>query len=70
MGFFAGCLVFALYPVLTKWGLNKGWLSHYAAPRAFWSLLTGSVLMGLLGLIWEAPQALSTMTFTDTLLLV
>jgi len=70
MGFFVGCLSFALYPVLTKWGLDKGWLSQYAAPRTFWSLLTGSVLMGSLGLIWEEPQALSTMTFTDMLLLV
>ena len=70
MGFFLGCLAFALYPVLSKWGLEKGWLSQYAAPRTFWSLLTGSVLMGSMGLIWEAPQALSTMTFTDTLLLV
>lgn len=67
--FFVGCLASALYPVLSKWGLDRGWLSHRAALRTFWSLLTGGVLIGLLGLIWEAPQALATMTFSDALLL-
>ncbi len=70
VGFFIGCLVSALYPVLSKWGLDKGWLSQYAAPRTFWSLLTGTLLIGSLGLLWETPGALATMTFTDTLLLV
>lgn len=67
--FFVGCLATALYPVLSKWGLGRGWLSHRAAVRTFWSLLTGGVLIGLLGLIWEAPQALATMTLSDALLL-
>lgn len=67
--FFVGCLASALYPVLSKWGLGRGWLSHRAAVRTFWSLLTGGVLIGLLGLIWEAPRALATMTLFDALLL-
>jgi drug/metabolite transporter (DMT)-like permease len=67
--FFVGCLASALYPVLSKWGLDRGWLSHRAALRTFWSLLSGGVLIGLLGLIWEAPRALATMTFSDALLL-
>jgi drug/metabolite transporter (DMT)-like permease len=67
--FFLGCLSTALYPVLSKWGLARGWLSHGAALRTFWSLLTGSVLIGVLGLIAEAPQALGAMTLSDALLL-
>lgn len=67
--FFVGCLATALYPVLSKWGLGRGWLSDRAAVRTFWSLLTGGVLIGLVGLIWEAPQALATMTLSDALLL-
>ena len=67
-GFFLGCVASALYPVLSKWGLNRGWLSPSAALRTFWSLLIGGVLIGLLGLIWEAPRALAGMTLADALL--
>lgn len=67
--FFLGCLATALYPVLSKWGLEQGWLSHRAALRTFWSLVIGGVLIGLAGLIWEAPRALATMTLSDALLL-
>ncbi|MEH6592276.1 MAG: DMT family transporter [Halioglobus sp.] len=67
--FFVGCLGTALYPVLSKFGLNKGWLSQRAEVRTFWSLLTGSVLVGLLGLITEIPQQLITMTLVDGLVL-
>lgn len=68
--FFVGCLASALYPVLSKWGLGRGWLSPRASLRTFWSLLTGGALIGLLGLIWEAPLALARMTLSDGLLLV
>lgn len=68
--FFVGCLASALYPVLSKWGLGHGWLSPRAGLRTFWSLLTGGVLIGLLGLTWEAPLALARMTLADGLLLV
>ncbi len=68
--FFVGCLASALYPVLSKWGLNHGWLSPWAELRTFWSLFTGSVLVGLLGLIWEDPQLLIPLTLTDGLLLL
>jgi len=68
--FFVGCLASALYPVLSKWGLNHGWLSPWAELRTFWSLLTGSVLVGLLGLIWEDTQHLTSLTLTDGLLLL
>ncbi len=68
--FFLGCLATALYPVLSKWGLEQGWLSHRAGLRTFWSLVIGGVLIGLAGLIWEAPRALATMTLSDALLLV
>ncbi len=67
--FFVGCLASALYPVLSKFGLNKGWLSQRAEVRTFWSLLMGSVLVGLLGVIQEAPEQLMTMTLSDVLLL-
>lgn len=68
--FFVGCLASALYPVLSKWGLNQGWLSPSAGLRTFWSLLTGGVLVGLLGLIWEDPQLLIPLTLTDGLVLL
>ena len=60
--FFVGCLASALYPVLSKWGLNHGWLSPRAELRTFWSLFTGSVLVGLAGLIREDPQLLIPLT--------
>ena len=68
--FFVGCLASALYPVLSKWGLNHGWLSPWAELRTFWSLLTGSVLVALAGLIWEDTQQLIPLTLTDGLLLL
>ena len=68
--FFIGCLASALYPVLSKWGLNQGWLSAGAAQRTFWSLLTGSLLVGLLGIIWEDPQLLVPLTVTDGMVLL
>ena len=67
--FFVGCLASASYPVLSKWGLNRGWLSQRAELRTFWSLLTGSVLVGAAGLIGEDPQQLAPMTLSDGLLL-
>jgi len=66
--FFAGCVASALYPVLSKWGLARGLLSGSAALRTFWSLLTGSLLIFLLGLALETPRALTAMTLTDALL--
>jgi drug/metabolite transporter (DMT)-like permease len=68
--FFVGCVGSALYPVLSKFGLNRGWLSRRAEVRTFWSLLSGSVLVGLLGLIAEIPQQLATMTLLDASVLV
>ncbi|MFT5118094.1 MAG: drug/metabolite transporter (DMT)-like permease [Kiritimatiellia bacterium] len=68
--FFIGCVASALYPVLSKFGLNRGWLSQRAEVRTFWSLLTGSVLIGLLGLITEMPRQLETITLMDALVLI
>ena len=67
--FFLGCLATALYPVISKWGLERGWLTHGAALRTFWSVVIGGVLIGLAGLIWEAPRVLAAMTLADVLLL-
>jgi len=68
--FFIGCIASALYPILSKWGLKNGWLSPRAELRTFWSLFTGSVLIGLLGFIWEDPQLLTPLTITDGLVLI
>jgi len=68
--FFVGCLASALYPVLSKWGLNNGWLSPLAELRTFWSLFTGSVLVALAGLVFEDTQQLMPLTLTDGLLLL
>jgi drug/metabolite transporter (DMT)-like permease len=68
--FFVGCVASALYPVLSKFGLNRGWLSPRAEVRTFWSLLTGSVLVGALGLTAESPQQLLSLTLMDAFVLV
>lgn len=69
--FFAGCVASALYPVLTKWGLNRRWLSESAVVRSFWSLAIGSVAIALIGLTQEAPAALAAlMTWTDALVIL
>jgi drug/metabolite transporter (DMT)-like permease len=70
MVFFIGCAASAMYPVLSKWGLERGWLSKSASLRTFWSLLTGSVLIGGLALSLEAPRELARMTPSDAMVLV
>ncbi|WP_273534861.1 DMT family transporter [Pseudomonas sp.] len=67
--FFLGCVASALFPVLSKWGLKNGWLARQAVPRTFWSLVVGGLLIAVLGLFWEAPQALSRMSPSDLLIL-
>lgn len=67
--FFLGCAASALYPVLSKWGLERGWLSDSTSLRTFWSLVAGGVLIGLLGLAFEPAQALARMTFFDFMLI-
>jgi drug/metabolite transporter (DMT)-like permease len=68
--YFVGCVSSALYPVLSKWGLARGWIAEHAALRAFWSLAIGAVLVGVLGLLQETPQSLARLTLPDVLLLV
>ena len=70
VAFLIGCFASASYPVLSKWGLQRGWLSEQAAFRSFWSLLAGSVLVAVLGFISESPQQLLRMTASDVALLV
>lgn len=66
--FFLGCVASALYPVLSKWGLHRGWLAPQAVLRTFWSLLIGALLIGTLGLFWERPGSLAYMTTGDVAL--
>ncbi len=68
LGFFFGCVASALYPVLSKWGLQRGWLAPQAGLRTFWSLLIGAVLIGTLGLVSEDAGALLEMTLSDVAL--
>jgi drug/metabolite transporter (DMT)-like permease len=68
--FFLGCVASALYPVLSKWGLRRGWLASQAALRTFWSLSIGALLIGAMGLVWERPGALAYMTTSDVALVV
>lgn len=70
LGFFFGCVASALYPVLSKWGLQRGWLASQAGLRTFWSLIIGAVLIGTLGLVSEDADALLRMTFSDVALVV
>lgn len=68
--FFVGCVCSALYPVLSKWGLNVGRLPASAAVRTFWSLGLGGVLIGVLGVLVEPVSQFAAMTWSDALLLV
>lgn len=68
--FALGCIASALYTVLSKWGLEHGWLSADAMPRAFWSLAMGGVLIAGLGLWLEAPEQLGLLEFRDAGLLL
>lgn len=65
LGFFFGCVASALYPVLSKWGLQRGWLAPQAGLRTFWSLLIGAALIGTLGIASEDAGALLKMTLSD-----
>lgn len=66
--FFGGCVASALYPVLSKWGLQRGWLARQAGLRTFWSLLIGALLIGTFGLFVEERGGLLRMTLSDAAL--
>jgi drug/metabolite transporter (DMT)-like permease len=66
--FMVGCAATALYPVMSKWGMQRGFLSNSAAVRTFWSLVAGATLVGLLALVVEPVQAMARMTLVDFLL--
>lgn len=70
LAFFFGCIASALYPVLSKWGLQRGVLARQAGLRTFWSLFMGAILIGILGMIWEQPAALMRMDLRDTALVI
>ncbi|WP_230086321.1 DMT family transporter [Halomonas sp. 328] len=68
--FFLGCVASACYPVLSKWGLSRGWLPESAALRTFWSLACGALLVGVAGLLLESPVRLAGLAWRDALLIV
>src|SRR5690625_4346265 len=68
--FFAGCIASALYPVLSKWGLLRGWISRDALQRTFWSLVMGGLLIALMGALLEEHAALLSMRSLDLLLVI
>ncbi|WP_232341124.1 DMT family transporter [Bisbaumannia pacifica] len=68
--FFLGCVASACYPVLSKWGLARGWLPASAAVRTFWSLACGALLVGVAGLALELPSRLLGLGWRDALLIV
>lgn len=68
--FFVGCLCSALYPVLSKWGLERGWLHARAIPRAFWSLCLGALASAMLGAFLETPGDLLRLGKGEWLVLI
>lgn len=70
LAFFFGCIASAMYPVLSKWGLQRGILARQAGLRTFWSLLMGAVLIAMLGFVWEQPATLMRMDFRDIALVI
>ncbi len=69
-GFFLACIGAASYPVLSKLGLERGWLSEHAELRTFWSLVAGTVLIGLLAFMAESPRDIMTMNIRDGVLVI
>ncbi|MAT84418.1 MAG: EamA family transporter [Gammaproteobacteria bacterium] len=63
-----GCCACALYPVLSRWGLEKGWLPASAAVRTAWSLAAGALLIGSAGLLVESPRSLLVLGTSDWLI--
>lgn len=68
LAFFLGCVASALYPVLSKWGLQRSCLHRQAGLRTFWSLLIGALLIGTLGLLSENVGSLAGMSLSDVAL--
>jgi len=68
--FFLGCMSTALYPVLSKWGLARGWLPGSASVRTFWSLALGGLIIGLVGLLVEPVSHFATMRWQDLVLVI
>ncbi|MEM7209516.1 MAG: DMT family transporter [Pseudomonadota bacterium] len=69
LAYFCGCMGSALFPVLSKWGLARNILSPSAELRTFWSLISGAVFIGLMGLLMEDMASLMRMNTKDVLLL-
>jgi drug/metabolite transporter (DMT)-like permease len=67
--YFFGCIASALFPVLSRWGLARGILSPSAELRTFWSLVSGALSIGLIGLVLESPLHLNRMNLIDILIL-
>lgn len=68
--YFAACICIAMYPVLTRIGLDRSWLSTHAELRTFWSLCSGSIITATIAMFVESPVAMLTMTGTDVLVVV
>ena len=67
--YFLGCTASALYPVLSKYGLKKGWLSTSPAIRTSWSLAVGCVLIATLAVALEPVSLMAQASATDLLLI-
>ena len=69
-GFLLACIGSASYPVLSKLGLERGWLSVHAELRTFWSLVAGTLLIGLVALMTETPRSIVDMSIRDGAVIV
>lgn len=70
LAYLLSCGGLALYPVLSKLGLQRGWLVEDATVRSAWGLLTGGLLTACLGLTIESPGDLQLLTGRDLLLIL
>jgi drug/metabolite transporter (DMT)-like permease len=55
--------------VLSRWGLERGWLPPSARARTLWSLAAGALLIGAAGLVVESPGSLLSLNRSDWLIL-
>jgi drug/metabolite transporter (DMT)-like permease len=66
--FLLACVGAASFPVLSKFGLQRGYLSPRAEIRTFWSLLIGSCAIASIALFTENPAELVSMNTRDFLI--
>ncbi len=68
--YFLGCMAAALHPTLSKWGIERKFLSQSAAARSVYSLLAGALLTSVAGISIEPVTMLKQIGLIDLAILL